>query len=640
MASAGGGVGATDEIPEVEREVVERAPEEPGRVGSKRVRDSPSALGSHGFYGVTTAKKKPMLQLHNVDKNLSKAGNSNLLHMNSDGASKVGGRYLHGTDGLGTPDSSALRLNILSPGENLENETKWATKICTFYTQGWCKKGNSCAFLHEREGLGFAKAGLLAPPGFENHRGSEEGSQGQHQSNLKVPQFKDAEGSSKHELYRSLIHVYGEDNERLAHIADKRNSTTPGISQGLHGTGSIVQGRVVHEKNHKPFMRHHTGLSPETYLDGRGILLDGGNFQSGMDRRNGLSNAHVARTYLDANTLNSGHQFQSCGLSISSDPFQLSEKLSAYGATTENLPNTHQKEHSSHASYSSRSLTGFRNPGYAIPEISLGSPTLQTTSQLGVQFHHLFTTGTEKVNLHTYIDADKGCGTSRPALLSSSSSEPYIMSAGPLSPIKDEVWETSVPFVPSFSFPDSTTPPGSQYDPFVDYIEPPKVGDTDNLKSSYVSFSTSSQHTNQYVITDESLNRDDELTRNIHAKGANGPAYLIASDRGHSSSLDDNNRVKSCDRKIGAANNDEKARDFRFHLAEHIKELIKPIWKAGNLSKDAHKLVVKKSVGKIVDSIGPNQIPTTEELIAKYITTSGSKIEKLVKAYVDKHRTT
>ncbi|KAG2618385.1 hypothetical protein PVAP13_3NG079551 [Panicum virgatum] len=538
MASAGGGVGATDEIPEVEMDVVERAPEETGRVGWKRVRDSPSALGSHGFYGVTTAEKKPMLQPHNVDKSLSKAGNSNLLHINSDGASKMGGRYLPGTDGLGIPDSNALRLNISSPGEHLENETKWAAKICTFHTQGWCKEGNSCAFLHEREGgLGFAKAGLLAPPDFENHRGSKEGSQVHHQSNLKVPQFKYAEGSSKDEHYRSLIHVYGEDNERLAHIADKRNSTTPGISQGLRGTGSIEQSLVVHEKNHKPFMRHHTGLSPETYLDGRGILLDGGDFQSGMVRRNGFSNAHVARTYIDVNTLNSGHQFRSSGLSISSDPFQLSEKLSAYDATTDNLSNTHKKEHhSSHASYSSHSLTGFRNPGYAISE------------------------------------------TSRPALLSSSSYEPY-MSAGPLSPIKDEVWVTSVPFVPSYSFPDSTTPPGSRYDPFVDCIEPPEVGDTDNLKSSNLSFSTSSQHTNQYVITDESLNRNDKLTRNMSTKGANGPAYLIASDRGHSSSLDDNNRLKARDKKIGAASNDEKARDFRFHLAEHIKELIKPIWK-------------------------------------------------------------
>nr|CAB3461070.1 unnamed protein product [Digitaria exilis] len=204
MAGAGGGAGATDEIPDVEMEVVERPPEEPGRVGSKRVWDSPSALGSYGFYGVTTAEKKK----------LNKAGNVNHVHMNSDDASKVRSRYLHGTHGLESPDSDALRFSSSSPGENPENKTKRATAICTSYAQGRCNKGNSCTFLHAREGPGSAKAGLLAPASSEIHRGSEEASQVHHQSNLKVPQFKDAEGSSKDELYRSLIHVYGEDNER------------------------------------------------------------------------------------------------------------------------------------------------------------------------------------------------------------------------------------------------------------------------------------------------------------------------------------------------------------------------------------------------------------------------------------------
>ncbi|CAN6359608.1 unnamed protein product [Urochloa humidicola] len=583
MASAGGGVGATDEIPEVEMEVVARPPEEPGRLGSKRARDPPSALGSYGFYGVTTAEKKPMLQPHVVN---------------------------------------APRLSSSSPGENLENKTDSTTKICTLYTQGWCQKGKNCTFLHER-------GGLFAPASSGNHRGSEEVSQVQYQSNLKVPQFMGTEGSSKQEHWRSLIHVYGENNERLAHPADKQNLTFPWVSQGLLG------------KDNKPFMGQHIGLAAETYLDGRGAFpsnLDGGNFRSGVDKRNSLSDFHVSRRYLDVNSLNSDHQFQSFVMPISSDPLQLREKLPAYGRTMANLPNTHQKEHcSSQASYSPRSLAGFGNPS---SKISLGSPTLPATSQLGMQSHHMFTTGIEKVNLHGYIDVGKGCGTSRPALLSSSSPDRSMMSAGPLSPIKDEVWETSVPFVPSFDFPDSTTPPGSPYDPFVDCIEPPKVGNTDNLKSSNISFSISSQHTNQDVITDKSMNRDDKLTRNMSAKGANGPACLFASDRGHSSSLEDNNRAKACDRKNDAGSNNEKAREFRFHLAEHIKDLIKPIWKEGVLSKDAHKHVVKKSVEKVADSILPNQVPTTKELIAKYITTNRSKIEKLVKAYVDRHRTT
>lgn len=477
--------------------------------------------------------------------------------------------------------------------------------------------------------------------------GSEEGSQVQHQSNWKVPQFNNAEGSSIDRLHRSLIHLYGEDNERLAHLADRQNSTIPGVSQGLPSSvddsltrrstapiNGLVQS-LVHEQNHKPFMRSHIGLPAETYVDGRGTfprLLDGGNFQSGVDKRNNLSDSHVSRICLDVNTLNSDHQFRSFRPSVSSDPLQLSEELSAYGGTTENLPNTHQKElHSSHAPYGSSSLTGFRNPGYATSETSLGSQTLRATSQLGTQSHHMFTTSIEKVNLHRYIDAEKGCGTSRPALLSSSSCEPSIISAEPLSPIKDEVWETSVPFIPSFDFPYSTSPPGKQYDPFIDSIEPSKVGNPNNLKSSDISLNISSQHTNQYVITDKSLSHDDKLARNMSAKGASGPACLITSDKGRSSSLDDNNGVKSSDGKNYAASSNEKTRDFRYHLAEHIKELIKPIWKEGKLSKDAHKVVVKKCVEKVVVSIEPNQVPTTEELIVKYITTFGSKIEKLVK---------
>ncbi|GJN14830.1 hypothetical protein PR202_gb01695 [Eleusine coracana subsp. coracana] len=101
MSSAGGRVRATDEISKVEMEMVERPPEEPGRVGSKRVRDSLGGKGSH------------------------------------DGTSKVGDRYLHGTHGEQTlPDCNTLRSSISSPGENLRNKIERPTKICALYAQG------------------------------------------------------------------------------------------------------------------------------------------------------------------------------------------------------------------------------------------------------------------------------------------------------------------------------------------------------------------------------------------------------------------------------------------------------------------------------------------------------------------------
>lgn len=532
------------------------------------------------------------------------------------------------------------RLSSSSPGGNLDNKIRRPSKLCAFDAQGRCKKGRSCISLHEREGLGSAKAGLLAPADSGNHRGMsfltrticeqqlaiteptsycsllcigfEEGSQVQH-----VPQFKDSEGLSKDEMYRNLIYAFGKDNQTSAHLAGKHSSPNPGVSQRMPvsiGDSStekptahaneLAQNPVVHEKNNKCFMGHHNGLAAESYLDARGTYprLDGGNFQFGMDKGSSVSDSHVSNLY------------QSFGLSISSDPLQLGEKLSAYSGATKTIPNIHQKEHNSfHASYSSHSLTGSRNPCFATSERSFGSPSLLATSHLGIRSHHLFTSDIEKADLHTYLDVGKGCGTSSsgPALLVGCKPEPFIMPV--VSPIRDEVWETSVPFVPSFSFPESTTASESQYDPFVDYVEPPKVGNANNLKPSNISSNISSQHTNQY---------------------ANTPACLIAPDRGRSSSLDDTIKVKACDGKKDAAYNNEKTRDFRFHLAEHIKELVKPIWKKGNLSKDAHRLVVKKSVEKVVDSIEPNQVPTTEELITKYIATCGPKIEKLVKVNI------
>ncbi|KAL5662441.1 hypothetical protein ACJX0J_029566, partial [Zea mays] len=597
----------------------------PGLLRSLRRRRAPS-----GFCGVTVAEKRPMMQSRDVDKYLNKADNINHVLMNSGDISKIGGHCLHGTHGLGTRLDSDAQSS--SPGENMNNKIRRPIEICTFDAQGRCKKGKSCISLHEREGFGSAKTGLLAPAGSGNHRGSEGGSQVQHISDLKVHQFKDSEGLSKDEMCRNLIYAFGKDNQMSVHLAGKHSSPIPGVSQRMPVSigHSLAQNPLVHEKNNKRFMGHHIDVAAENYLDAGGTYprLDGGIFQFDIDKESSVSDSHVSRTYL------SDYPYKSFGLSISSDPLQLSEKLSAYGGVTNTIPNIHQKEHHScHASYSSHSLTGSRNPCFATSEHTFGSPSLLATSHLGIQSHHLFTSDIEKADLHRCLDVGKGYGTSSsgPALLVSSKPEPSMTPVGPHSPIKNEVWETSVPFVPSFSFPDSTTASESQYDPFVDYVEPPKVGNTNNLKPSTISCNITSQHTDQYAVTDKSLNCNDKLTRNITAKGSNEPAYFIAPDRGCSSSLDDTIKVKACDRKKDAVDYNEKTRDFRFHLAEHIKELVKPIWKKGNLSKDAHKLVVRKSVEKVVDSIEPNQVPTTEELITKYIATCGPKIEKLVK---------
>jgi hypothetical protein len=65
-----------------------------------------------------------------------------------------------------------------------------------------------------------------------------------------------------------------------------------------------------------------------------------------------------------------------------------------------------------------------------------------------------------------------------------------------------------------------------------------------------------------------------------------------------------------------------------------VKELLKPFWHEGRLSKDAHVLIVKKSVDKVVSTLEPQQIPTTEDNAKHYVSSCRPKIAKLVQVSV------
>lgn len=80
---------------------------------------------------------------------------------------------------------------------------------------------------------------------------------------------------------------------------------------------------------------------------------------------------------------------------------------------------------------------------------------------------------------------------------------------------------------------------------------------------------------------------------------------------------------------------DEKAmRQFKIVLVEFVKEILKPTWKEGKMSREVYKTIVKKVVEKVTSSIQGVQIPRTQEKIDQYLAFSKSKITKLVEAYV------
>ncbi|RDX65559.1 Protein FRIGIDA-ESSENTIAL 1, partial [Mucuna pruriens] len=71
---------------------------------------------------------------------------------------------------------------------------------------------------------------------------------------------------------------------------------------------------------------------------------------------------------------------------------------------------------------------------------------------------------------------------------------------------------------------------------------------------------------------------------------------------------------------------------FRAALVEHVKELLKAAWQEGRLSKDAHNMIVKKSVDKVVSTLEPHQISTIDTA-KQYVSSSRVKIAKLVNCF-------
>ncbi|KAJ4966228.1 hypothetical protein NE237_018077 [Protea cynaroides] len=78
-------------------------------------------------------------------------------------------------------------------------------------------------------------------------------------------------------------------------------------------------------------------------------------------------------------------------------------------------------------------------------------------------------------------------------------------------------------------------------------------------------------------------------------------------------------------------------RMFKFALVECVKEILKPTWKEGQMSKEAHKTIVKKVIDKVTGTIQAAHIPQTQDKIDHYLSYSKPKLTKLVQAYVEKY---
>ncbi|XP_010522535.1 PREDICTED: flocculation protein FLO11 isoform X2 [Tarenaya hassleriana] len=144
------------------------------------------------------------------------------------------------------------------------------------------------------------------------------------------------------------------------------------------------------------------------------------------------------------------------------------------------------------------------------------------------------------------------------------------------------------------------------------------------------------------VITGKS-EEDEEFGEN-----ADGEAGGVSLD---TDSPDSPDEVADSNTKVGADENPagkksmEKTTDkeprstrhFKVVLTQFVKDLLKPSWRQGNMSKEAFKTIVKKTVEKVLRSMEGRRIPKSRAKIERYIDSSRHKLTKLVTGYVNKY---
>ncbi|XP_018723248.2 uncharacterized protein LOC104420717 isoform X2 [Eucalyptus grandis] len=73
---------------------------------------------------------------------------------------------------------------------------------------------------------------------------------------------------------------------------------------------------------------------------------------------------------------------------------------------------------------------------------------------------------------------------------------------------------------------------------------------------------------------------------------------------------------------------------FKIALANFVKEVLRPSWRRGNMSKEAYKTILKKTVDKVTGAMKSHHMPKSQAEINHYIDSSQRKLTKLVMGYL------
>ncbi|KAF7806275.1 Zinc finger CCCH domain-containing protein 55 isoform A [Senna tora] len=196
-----------------------------------------------------------------------------------------------------------------------------------------------------------------------------------------------------------------------------------------------------------------------------------------------------------------------------------------------------------------------------------------------------------------------------------------------------------------------------QYDPLFDSIEPSSTSlkrfDLDQKQEVTGESNISLRPKSSYKSLDVEENKQWEVAAVASTSSQNNDEYGETADAEVGAVEDESlsNPVNVANMTTGDIEIDQvkspgkkkKSKDsrsmklFKVCIANFVKEVLKPSWRQGNMSKVAFKTIVKKTVDKVSGAMKGHRVPKSQAKINQYIDSSQRKLTKLVMGYVDKY---
>ncbi|XP_021757168.1 uncharacterized protein LOC110722209 [Chenopodium quinoa] len=198
---------------------------------------------------------------------------------------------------------------------------------------------------------------------------------------------------------------------------------------------------------------------------------------------------------------------------------------------------------------------------------------------------------------------------------------------------------------------------GDQYDPLFDSINPFSESIKNAQKqdhaadNSYIMLKFSSRHN----VLDVEENNKQKVVGAVPATvslendefGETADAEVGAVENGSPSSPNEDADVAEGGIEIDQVKSEGRSKKnkdsrsmklFKVAVANFVKEVLKPQWRQGNMSKEVFKTIVKKTVDKVSGSMKNHRLPKSQAKIDHYIDSSRRKLTQLVEGYVGKYK--